>query len=376
VRLKKNDIAAAYESPRDGGALQLREVRAKGLFEVNKAESKNGDPLTIGKSDRPAQLEYPVVTGVAAIFPVNSEVRTQKRLIAKVGRSLRSNRPIESAVGHDGFVDCPGLGNGDDQQQRQRSVLAPAKAASCGTWPRVRSVVRLRVRRLALPRVASVLSIVFAISGSANAAVTHFWKLDDNATNTTVLATVGNNGVFAENTTGNQAVGPGGSVNQGLTFDGNDTVTISGVSLSAGTTWSFSVWAKFGGTNGQLVGNFASGQNRIYKSSDTTINLTTSTTSSSFTVGSIGTTNWRHILVTHTAGNSVRVFLDGVESSTGPLTVAGSMTPPTIGSGNANYISGDLAWLKFYDTDESNNVALIYSEKYTTSLFHQMELTH
>lgn len=244
----------------------------------------------------------------------------------------------------------------------------------------MRSIKRMRrlVRTLCQGAMTSAVvgSLCLAWTTIADAAVVHFWKLDDNAASTTVLATNGSNGTFTENTNANRVAGPGGKIPYALNFDGNDDVAISGVSFASGATWSFSAWVRFDSTNAQLVGNFASGLNRIYKSSDTNIRVVSSSPFQDYTVPALGTTNWHHIFVTHSAGNSVRLWVDGVESSSGAQTIAGGMAPVSIGAGNSNRIAGDLAWVKFYDTDESANVAAIYAERIAVPLLNQLQLVH
>jgi hypothetical protein len=200
-------------------------------------------------------------------------------------------------------------------------------------------------------------------------ALIQHWKLDDNAASTTVVATVGTNGTLlgGDNTSAKTVAGPGGSITSGFDLNGtDDAVDISGAGISFATSTAFSVsfWAKFDLSTGRMVGNSSAlTVNRVAKSADTTIIVANSAgTNVSFTVASLGTTIWRHVLVTRTTGNSVRVFVDGVESSSGAQSMTGTFAPNRLGVQGSTFHDGKLAQVKIFDSDESANVATLYAE--------------
>jgi hypothetical protein len=200
-------------------------------------------------------------------------------------------------------------------------------------------------------------------------ALVQHWKLDDNAASTTVVATVGTNGTLlgGDNTSAKTTAGPGGSITSGFDLNAvDDAVDISGASLSfaAGSAFSVNLWTEFDLSTGRMVGNNGGiGNSRIAKTADTTIQVGNSTgTNLSFTVASLGTTLWRHILVTKTTGNSMRVFVDGVESSSGAQAFTGTFAPNRLGVQGSTFHDGKLAWVKVFDDDQSANVAALYAE--------------
>jgi hypothetical protein len=200
-------------------------------------------------------------------------------------------------------------------------------------------------------------------------ALIQHWKLDDNAASTTVVATVGTNGTLegGDNTSvKHSATGPGTAITSSFDLNGtDDAIDISGASLSfaAGSAFSLSFWAKWDAATGRVFGAVGANTNRVIKSSATAFILNASGAANTFTVPSMDTTSWYHVLVTRTTGDAIRLFLDGVESSTGSITVAQTFAPTRIGLSNATYNDGKLAWVKVFDSDESANVATLFAEK-------------
>lgn len=199
-------------------------------------------------------------------------------------------------------------------------------------------------------------------------ALIQHWPLNDNAASTTVVATVGTNGTLngGDNTSAKSVAGPGGSITLGFDFNGtDDAVDISAAAVSFATSTAFSVsfWAEWDLTTGRAIGDSSSSSiNRINKTTDTAIILANSVgTTVTFTVPSLGTTAWCHVLVTRTSGNSARCFVNGVESSTGALALTGTFAPNRVGSTTA-FMDGKLAQVKIFDSDESANVAALYAE--------------
>lgn len=210
---------------------------------------------------------------------------------------------------------------------------------------------------------------------SAGAALIHHWPLSDNAANTTVDNTVGADGTLegGDNTSAKTTAGPGGSITAGFDFNGSDDavdISAASVSFASGTAFSVSLWFNADGVaTGRLMGRDADDNGIILKTADTTIRVGVQGSAVNYTVGAMGTTNWHHLLVTRTAGNSVRVFLDTVESSSGAQSLAGLFAPLNIGlRGPGNFSDGPIAGVKIFDSDESANVASLYAEGTASSV--------
>lgn len=208
----------------------------------------------------------------------------------------------------------------------------------------------------------------FALAGGAHATLVQHWKLDDNAASTTVVATVGSNASLlgGDNTSAKATTGPGGTITAGFDLNGSDdsiNATISSVGPSA--AFSVSAWAKFDSASaGPITGTISDANSRIEKTSDTNIQYqNNSGLTLNFTVPSLGTTNWHHILFTRTSGNSCKLYVDGTQSSSGAQTLANGYGPSRIGrGGTSNFFDGKLAQVKIFNSDESANVASLYAE--------------
>jgi hypothetical protein len=193
-------------------------------------------------------------------------------------------------------------------------------------------------------------------------------KCQDNAASTTVIATVGSNGtlVGGDNTSAKSEVdGPGTALTRSFNLNAiDDAVTYSGTTFGDEVAFSFAGWAKCADTNGQIFGH-TTDNNRAGKISDTSVRIITDGGATSFTVPSLGTGTWHHFLITRTAGNSVRVFVDKVESSSGAQTRGGMFVINAFGIAAGGFIDANVCDLRVYNTDESANVVAIYNEKDT-----------
>ncbi len=198
------------------------------------------------------------------------------------------------------------------------------------------------------------------------------WKCDDNAASTTVVATVGTNGTLegGDNTSAKTVAGPGGSITAGFDLNGTDdaiTIAASGISFATSTAFSVSFWAEWDLSTGRVMGRSDGLTSRIAKTTDTNIAWVNSTgTAVNFTVPSLGTTAWCHVLITRTTGNSMRCFLNGTESSSGAQSAAGTFAPTYLGRQSSNFHDGKFAQVKIFDSDESANVAALYAEGVTS----------
>jgi hypothetical protein len=206
-------------------------------------------------------------------------------------------------------------------------------------------------------------------------ALTQHWKLDDNAASTTVVATVGTNGTLlgGDNTSVKYytATTPGTGIIAGFDLNAtDDAVDISGSSISfaSGEAWSALAWCQFDAAGSSaLIGRTGSNTSSIRKTTDTGITVVMSASAYTYTVVSLGVTDWCMVLVTHDTSNNLRVFIGKggsvTESSTGAQTAAESFAPDRLGVRNATFLDGKIAWAKIFNSDETANAATLYAEK-------------
>lgn len=201
-------------------------------------------------------------------------------------------------------------------------------------------------------------------------ALIQHWKCQDNAASTVVVATVGTDAalVGGDNTSVKASAGPGTALTNAFDLNGSDDavdVSAAAISFAGGTALSLALWFwRDGATSNQLLGTSGTGNNSVSFQSATVIRVRT-VVSSDFTVASVSTGAWHHLLVTRTTGNSVRLFVDGVESSTGALSNTATVSYNRIGLSNASFFDGRICDVRVYNSDESANVAAIMAEKDT-----------
>lgn len=215
------------------------------------------------------------------------------------------------------------------------------------------------------------LLLVLAFAAPSTAAQIHGYPLSDNAANTVVDNTIGADAalVGGDNTSVVHTTGPGGTITSGFLLNGvDDRIDISASSISFADAAAFSVsgWIKCTSapTADCIMGTSAATQPCLFAEGDTSIRYRTSASADvTFTVPALGTT-WHHVLVTRTTGNSMRVFVDGVESVSGAQTAGGTFAPNRIGrnSDGGTHFNGSMAQFKVYNSDESANVAALYAE--------------
>ncbi len=190
------------------------------------------------------------------------------------------------------------------------------------------------------------------------------WNLADNAASTTVVAQVGTNGTLAggDNTSVKHATGPNAAIPDAFDTNGSDDeVDISGSSISfaSGTACSFRALCNFDQTTGNIFGIPSSTNGRIVKVSDTAIAIGPAV---SFTLASMGTTNWCDVVFTRNASNSGNVYLNGTVSSSGAQTLAITMAPTRIGHGNVGFFDGMLASISVWSRELSaSEVTQLYN---------------
>lgn len=203
-------------------------------------------------------------------------------------------------------------------------------------------------------------------------ALTQQWKCQDNAASTTIVATVGTNATLAggNNTADITTTGPGTALTAALDLDGSadyGDFSASSVSFAADTAFSFALWFNLDATTVQGFFGIAASNNSTIRLASSTSILVRTGANSTFTIPAVNTGTWYHLLVTRTAGNSLRLFLDGVESSTGALSNNGVFAPTWFGNQNGNFLNGRVADARVYNSDESANVAAIMAEKDTAA---------
>lgn len=197
-------------------------------------------------------------------------------------------------------------------------------------------------------------------------ALIQHWKLQDNAADAVVAAAVGSAGTLTGGDTTatlSQADGPGVGYPRSLLFDGAaDAVDISAAALSfaSGAAFSFACWFKAAalGVSRALIGLSSASTDRVTISGSVVVNLDTGTT---FTFV-LNTGTWYHVLVSRTAGNSVRAFVNGVESATGAVSKAETFAPNRLAQGSSSFFQGNIADARVYNSDESANVAAIMAD--------------
>ena len=203
-------------------------------------------------------------------------------------------------------------------------------------------------------------------------ALVQHWKLDDNAANTTVVATVGNNGTLGggDNTSVKQtSSGPGGSIAWAFDLNGTDDyVDISGATWSPAGPWTASLWVNLDGVTSNFVaGRVASSYRYLRILNSTTIVVATSYSDKSFTVPTMSTGTWYHVFIVKDASNNVHLYLNGTESSSGGLAdYTGQWTLDAIGRRGTYYFNGRITQVRLWNSDESASVATWYAEGVTS----------
>jgi hypothetical protein len=197
----------------------------------------------------------------------------------------------------------------------------------------------------------------------------HHWKCDDNAANTSILATVGTNIVTGgTNTSSLRTTGPGGLYPYAFLLNGTSQfldAALASISFSSGNAFSIGMFFKTSViANTGLAGTTSTANSRIFVNGITVISVTsTSTTTLGWDlVDTLLVDTWYHILVTRTAGNICRVFINGVESSEGGQSLPGTFALTVFGRRNTNYLPGSICGIKVFDSDESDNALTLANE--------------
>lgn len=198
-------------------------------------------------------------------------------------------------------------------------------------------------------------------------ALIQHWKCQDNAASTVVVADVGTNGtlVGGDNTSDKATTGPGTALTSAFDMNGSDDlVDISAASISfVSGEFTFAAWINLDATTVQGVFGISGSNNSTLRIASSTSFLFRTGVNSTFAVPEMSTGTWYHLLLSRSAAGNVRLFLDGVESSTGALANDTTFAPTRFANQNAAFLNGRICDVRVYDSDESANVATIMAEK-------------
>ena len=196
---------------------------------------------------------------------------------------------------------------------------------------------------------------------------TGLWPLFVN----TVDSSGSNDGTY-EGGTFSTIAGPGpdnSSYAVAATFDGtsNYISLTTPIALTDAADWTITAWMqKDVATRGMILGNESSGAGYIRSTSDTTIDIRNdSSVSASFTVSALGTASddWHFVMVSHDqSASEIHVFVDGVESSTGAVSIYGDISCDSIGRipSAPPMHDGGLCAIGYYDSDLTTSAADVY----------------
>lgn len=185
-----------------------------------------------------------------------------------------------------------------------------------------------------------------------------WWKMDVSdmsATGATLYDKSGknNNGTVTGTTTST------GRIAQARSFNGtSDKISISNVDMAAASS-TFAIWFRANALNLVIAGKSGDADTYIYPPNSTRIDVQTDTslTVKNFTVPTMSLGVWYHLVVTR-GSNTTRLYLNGVESSSGGQTQTDAMTINQIGT----YSSGSLWWNGALDDVRFYNRALSATE--------------
>lgn len=191
-------------------------------------------------------------------------------------------------------------------------------------------------------------------------------ELDDNAASTTVVATVGADATLegGDNTSAKAASGPGGSITWSLDLNGtDDAINVGTTEFATSTAFTISLWLRPDVlTTRQVLGRAGSSFRGLTLFSATEFRVETSLANYTFAVPTMTAGTWYHLYITRTPSNSLRLWLNGTESSTGALTGTGILTFDRIGRRVSTYFDGAFSQYRLWDSDETADVATWYAE--------------
>ena len=211
-----------------------------------------------------------------------------------------------------------------------------------------------------------------------------FWKLDDNAANTTVTDTKGvDNGVLngGDNTEDKHiTAGVPSGLSAAFDFNGTDdrVQSLSDFDISGGgsvSVW-FNVIDASPSTTDLVLVSRSAGSNRWSIGVNTNGYIGTNVWDGSYTgKAATATTGWHHVLFVFDGSSTVTSYLDGVEMTvTGQIiTISSSSQGMAFGgrnNGSANWFNGDISNVRIYSTQltEAHAVALYNSGNGTESI--------
>lgn len=177
----------------------------------------------------------------------------------------------------------------------------------------------------------------------------HYMLEDDSGTSAKDQSGAGRTGTLVNTPTWTT-----GQIGGGLNFAAasQESVTFTEFSRTNAEAWTFACWVKFTDTGSDhtlISGSTDPGNNTIRKTSNTNIIVRTQAFADmNFAVPALGTI-WHHIAIVREAGDTVRLYIDGVASASNPQTDNGAMAFGRLANRNdAFWLNGDLDDVRIY----------------------------
>lgn len=205
-----------------------------------------------------------------------------------------------------------------------------------------------RLYRWNMKRIILILSLLISVA-YAQRPIINGWK----------YATCGNNGtITGASWSADVPTQHSANVNSLSFVSGDKVLATSNISLGGtGTSGAISIWVKVVTFNRVFVTHTTS-FDYVSVVNSTTIDVNIGNVSSqSFTVPTMSTGTWYNIIVNRNAG-SVRLYLDGTESTTGAVTLTGTWTLNQLGvyesGGGAFNWDGKISEFRAFNTSLSS----------------------
>lgn len=192
------------------------------------------------------------------------------------------------------------------------------------------------------------------------------YKLNETS-GTVATESFGNHGTYARDASNTTYTGssPGTAIVRGQDFNGSsDCVSIPTVTEFVNLTgFSWSVWFRSDQSSGPLLGTTGT-DNPTVRKRDNTSFAVIHTAQDEWTTSSIGTSGWNNLVGTRSAANLMRLYLNGVESSTSGIIKGGPFQFKRIGLQNATFYDGKIAYIKLFNHELSfSEIQTLYAER-------------
>ncbi len=196
-------------------------------------------------------------------------------------------------------------------------------------------------------------------------ATTNHWRLQDTASPLVDVVAANDASIQAGGTFAT-AAGPGGDYTSSILFDGSTWYNMTAQTTSAGSTnWSFFFRVFPSGIlSSFLFGNNGSNVNQLRFFNSTTFRVRTDGATVNDFTSSFSASTWYSILVTHSAANSLRLFVDGVEITPAKSGINEGLDIQAIGRVMTTDTLADyrLADVRRFDSDESANAVTLHND--------------